>query len=143
MKIGLGNDHHGVLEKSAIISHLEKREIEYIDFGTRTTENVDYVDYAVKVSNAVNSGEIDKGIIICGTGIGMCMAANKIKGIRCAKVSNEDEAKLTREHNDANVLAISAHIEEGELIEIVNAFIDTPFSNEERHRRRVDKLNNL
>ncbi len=143
MKVGIGNDHRGVFEKELIISYFEENDIEYIDFGTDTEESVDYIDYAEKVSQSLLKGEIEKGILICGTGIGMCMAANKFKGIRCARVLTEEEARITREHNDANIIAIPEFIEEEELYNMVYAFINTPFSDLDRHKRRVDKLNNL
>lgn len=143
MKIGIGNDHHGLLEKKIIIDFLKKENIEYIDFGTNGEDNTDYIDYAEKVSNSVINKEIKFGILICGTGIGMCIAANKFKGIRCARVLSEQDAKMTRLHNDANIMAIPEFIEESELIKIIDTFINTEFSNEERHIRRREKLNNL
>lgn len=146
MKIGIGNDHHGLLEKELIINYFKANNIDYIDYGINDDESVDYVDYALKVCNAINNKEIDKGILICGTGIGMSIVANKIKDIRCARVLTAKDAYLSRLHNDANVIAIPEFInntESGELVNIVKEFIFTPFSTEERHIRRINKINNL
>lgn len=140
--IGIANDHRGVLEKNLILDYFDINDIEYIDFGTNSNESVDYVDYATKLCNSLNNKEIEKGILICGTGIGMSIAANKIKGIRCARVINSEDVKLAREHNDANVIAIPEFIEDDELIDMLDIFINTPFSNEEKHQRRVNKINN-
>lgn len=143
MKIGIGNDHHGLLEKELIINYFKKNHIEYIDFGSNDKESVDYVDYAIKVCTAINNKEIDKGILICGTGIGMSIAANKIKGIRCARVLTTEDAYLCRLHNDANIVAIPENLKQEELLEIVSYFISTPFTNEERHKRRNNKIDSL
>ena len=123
MKIGISNDHHGVELKNKIIKYLHERGIECINFGTNDNESVDYVEYAVKLCTAINEKQVDLGILICGTGIGMSIAANKMKGIRCGKVSTVREAALTKEHNMANVIALSEYTENVE--EIVDAFINT------------------
>ena len=102
MKIGLANDHRGVELKGRIIEYLNKNNIEYVNYGTDRTESVDYVDYAVKLCNGINNHEVDLGILVCGTGIGMSIAANKVKNILAAKVNNRNEAALCREHNRAN-----------------------------------------
>lgn len=143
MKIGIGNDHHGLLEKEMIMNYFKNKNIEYIDFGTNGEENTDYIDYAEKVSHAVLNKEVTYGILICGTGIGMCIAANKFKGIRCARVLSEEDARMTRLHNDANIMAIPEFIEEEELLKIIDTFINTEFSNEERHIRRRERIDSL
>ena len=141
MKIGISNDHHGVELKNKIIKYLHEKGIECINFGTNDNESVDYVEYAVKLCTAINEKKVDLGILICGTGIGMSIAANKIKGIRCGKVSTVREATLTKEHNMANVIALSEYTENVE--EIVDAFINTKYSTEERHIRRIEEIAQL
>lgn len=138
MKIGIGNDHRGVKLKEKIMKYLHDNGITCINYGTDSEESTDYVDYAVKVGNAINNKEIDLGILICGTGIGMSIAANKIKGIRCARVVNVNETVLAREHNMSNVIALSENTPDYE--NIVKTFINTKESNEERHIRRVNKI---
>lgn len=138
MKIGIGNDHRGVKLKEKIMKYLHDNGITCINYGTDSEESTDYVDYAVKVGNAINNKEIDLGILICGTGIGMSIAANKIKGIRCARVVNMNETVLAREHNMANVIALSENTPDYE--NIVKTFINTKESTEERHIRRVNKI---
>lgn len=138
MKIGIGNDHRGVKLKEKIMKYLHDNGITCINYGTDSEESTDYVDYAVKVGNAINNKEIDLGILICGTGIGMSIAANKIKGIRCARVVNPSETVLAREHNMANVIALSENTPDYE--NIVKTFINTKESTEERHIRRVNKI---
>ena len=125
MKIGIGNDHHGLYEKEIIIDYFKANNIEYVDFGTNNEEKVDYVEYALKVCNAINNREIDKGILICGTGIGMSIVANKVKGIRCARVLSKEDVSLARLHNNANVIAIPEFLEEDELIKMIKTFINT------------------
>lgn len=144
MKVAIGCDHGGINLKPALKEYLEKNGIEYKDFGCYTKDSVDYNDYGEAVANAVANKEFDFGILICGTGIGMSIVANKIKGIRCAHVSDVFSAKATREHNDANVLAIGERVlGVGLMTEIVNAFLTTPFSNGERHVRRIEKIREL
>lgn len=138
MKIGIGNDHRGVKLKEKIMKYLHDNGITCINYGIDSEESTDYVDYAVKVGNAINNKEIDLGILICGTGIGMSIAANKIKGIRCARVVNPSETVLAREHNMANVIALSENTPDYE--NIVKTFINTKESTEERHIRRVNKI---
>lgn len=141
MKVALGFDHAGINLKSALIKYLNQENVDFKDFGTFTTESTDYNDYAQAVSKAVQSGEYDFGILICGTGIGMSIVANKFKGIRCAHCSDAYSARLTREHNDANVLAIGERVVgAGVMQDIVAAFLKTPFSGGERHVRRVAKI---
>ena len=141
MKIGIANDHHGVEVKNKIMNYLHEKGIECVNFGTNDKTSVDYVEYAVKLCTAINNKEIDLGILICGTGIGMSIAANKIKGIRCGKVTTPREAMLTKEHNMANVISLSEYTENIE--EIVDAFINTKNSSEERHIQRVKEISEL
>ena len=144
MKIAIGCDHGGINLKPVLTKYLEGKGIEYKDFGTYGTESVDYNDYAVAVSEAVVSGECDLGILICGTGIGMSIMANKIKGIRCGHCHDVFSAKMTRLHNDANVMALGERVVgPGLMIEIVDAFLFTEFSGDERHARRVQKIKDL
>ena len=140
MKIGIACDHAGYVKKEKLIKYLKKKKYEVIDFGTDSKMSVDYPDYAKKVGSAINNGEIELGILICYTGIGMSIAANKIDNIRCAKVDNVKEAKLTRLHNNSNVLALSARKYLFEMKDIVDKFLTTKFSEEERHIRRINKL---
>ena len=141
MKIALGADHGGRSHKDAIKKNLVAQGIDVVDFGTFKDVSVDYNDYALKVANAVANKEVDKGILICGTGIGMSVMANKVKGIRAALVHDLFTAKATREHNDTNVLAMGGRVISEELaLQIVNIWIHTEFSNEERHLRRIGKI---
>ena len=140
MKIALGADHAGFELKEKIKQHLVERGIAVDDRGTNSPESVDYPDYARIVAEEVTAGHADWGILICGTGIGMSMGANKVAGIRAAKVNSESEAQLSREHNDANVLALGARVlDEGTALNIVDRWLETPFLGG-RHQRRVDKI---
>lgn len=141
--IGIASDHHGVNDKKKIIKYFEENNKKYKDFGPFNEENVDYVDYALDLCNSLKRGEIEKGILICKTGIGMSITANKIKGIRCARVLSTEDVILTREHNDANVIAIPSSIEEEKLLKMIDLFLTTNFIEEERYIRRRTKLNNL
>ena len=141
MKIGIASDHRGFKLKSKIIEYLSDRGYTCVDYGTNSEENVDYVDYAVKLCRGINNKDAELGILICGTGIGMSIVANKIKGIRCARIVSVKEAELAREHNMANVIAIPEDIENVDVV--VSTFINTDYSNEERHIRRVNKINEL
>lgn len=139
--IGLGCDHGGLELKNTVIDYLKAQGIEYKDYGTYTDESCDYPVYGKAVAKAVASGECEKGIIICGTGIGISITANKINGIRAALCHDVFSAKATREHNDANILAMGARvIGPGLAIEIVKAFLETEFSNDERHIRRISMI---
>lgn len=139
--IAIGCDHGGFKLKQAVIKHLEERGLEYKDYGTYSDESCDYPVYGKAVANAVASGECDRGIIICGTGIGISIAANKIRGIRAALCGDCFSAEATRLHNDANILAMGARVVgEGLALKIVDIFLDTPFSGDERHRRRISML---
>ena len=141
MRIAIGCDHGAFALKNKVIEHLEKQGHEVRDFGTYSTESCDYPDFAAAAARAVASGECQRGIVLCTTGIGMSITANKIDGIRCALLSDPVSARLTREHNDANMMALGAGFV-GELLalEIVDTFLDTPFSNGERHKRRIEKV---
>mgnify|MGYP003159786647 FL=1 len=131
--IGLGCDHGGLELKKTVMEYLDSKGIEYKDFGTYTSDSCDYPVYGKAVAHAVADGQCDKGIIICGTGIGISITANKVKGIRAALCHDVFSAKATREHNDANILAMGARV----ALEIVKAFLETEFSGDERHIRRI------
>lgn len=136
--IALGCDHGGYGLMQEVKAHLEKRGLEYKDFGCYSTESVDYPVYAKQAAHAVADGTCDRGILICGTGIGISITANKIKGIRAALCHDCFSAQATREHNDANMLAMGARvIGPGLALKIVDTFLDTPFSGDERHVRRI------
>jgi ribose 5-phosphate isomerase B len=143
MRIALGADHAGIHLKAEIRKLLDERGIAYTDFGTETTDSVDYPDFADRVAHAVASGEFDRGLLFCGSGIGMAIAANKVAGIRAAPVVDETSARLSREHNDANVLALGERLTPPDVArQLVNTFLDTPFGGG-RHQRRVDKISAL
>ena len=139
MKIGLASDHRGYQLKKYLIEELEKNyEIE--DYGTYSEESVDYPDYAFILGENVVNKNVDFGVAICGSGIGISIACNKVKGIFCAKVSNKEEAYYTRNDNNSNIVAFSEKTNKEEALEIVKTFVETPFSNEERHLRRINKI---
>ncbi len=139
--IALGSDHGGFALKKEIIEHLEKRGLEYKDFGTYSEDSCDYPIYGKAVAHAVADGECEKGIIICGTGIGISITANKVPGIRAALCGDCFSAEATRLHNDANILAMGARVVgPGLALKIVDTFLDTPFSNDERHVRRINLI---
>lgn len=139
--IALGCDNAGYPLMQEVKKHLEQKGIGYKDFGCHGEEGVDYPEYAKKAAKAVASGECEQGILICGTGIGISIAANKVKGIRAALCHDCFSAAATREHNDANMLAMGARvIGAGLALKIVDTFLDTTFSNEERHVRRVNMI---
>ena len=141
MKVAIGCDHGALDLKNAVIKHLEKKGIEVKDFGTYTLDSCDYPDFAAPAAQAVASGECDKGIVLCTTGIGVSITANKVKGIRCALLSDVMSARMTREHNDTNMMAIGAGVVGPMLaLEIVDTWLGTRFSHEERHQRRIDKM---
>ncbi len=141
--IALGSDHGGYELKEAIKKHLDSKGVSYKDLGTNSTAAVDYPEYGRLVANAVVSGECETGILICGTGIGISISANKVKGVRCALCGDTFSAKATREHNNANILALGARVTgEGLALEIVDTFLNTPFSNDERHIRRINLIEN-
>lgn len=141
MKIAIGCDHGALALKNILIPHLEQKGYQVKDFGTYTLDSCDYPDFAAAAAKAVASGECDKGIVLCTTGIGVSIAANKIKGIRCALLSDVVSARMTREHNDTNMMALGAAILEQQLaLEIVDTWLGTEFSGDARHQRRIDKV---
>jgi len=139
--IAIGSDHGGYALKKALMAHLDKRGLAYQDFGTYSDASCDYPVYAKAVANAVASGECERGILICGTGIGVSITANKVPGIRAALCGDCFSAEATRQHNDANVLCMGARVVgEGLALKIADTFLDTPFSNDERHIRRISQI---
>ena len=139
--IGIGSDHGGFALKEAIKKHLEERGLEYKDFGTYSNASCDYPVYGRAVAKAVAAGECELGILICGTGIGISITANKVPGVRAALCSDCFSAEATRQHNNANILALGARVVgEGLALKIVDTFLDTPFSNDERHVRRISMI---
>lgn len=134
--IGIASDHGGFKLKEKLISELSNYSIK--DYGTYSDESVNYPEYGFKIGEAIKNNEIEKGIVVCTTGIGISIAANKVKGVRCAKVDNLEEARLCREHNDANVLALNSKNEQA--LEIAKIFLETDFSNEERHINRINMI---
>lgn len=139
--IAIACDHGGFSLKQEIMAHLTERGLEYKDYGTYSEASCDYPVYAKAAAEAVASGECDKGILICGTGIGVSITANKVPGIRCALLSDCFSAQATREHNDANMMALGARVMgPGLACMIVDTFLDTPFSNDERHIRRISMI---
>ncbi|MGI6699802.1 MAG: ribose 5-phosphate isomerase B [Christensenellales bacterium] len=140
MKIAIANDHAALELKNQIVKHLEEKGLEYVNFGTDSTESIDYPLFAYKAAKAVQSGECDLGIVICGTGIGISLAANKVPGIRCALCSEPLSASLTRQHNNANMLAMGARVIGVEMAKaIVNAFLNSEYEGG-RHQRRVNMI---
>ncbi|MDL2236454.1 ribose 5-phosphate isomerase B [Christensenellaceae bacterium OttesenSCG-928-K19] len=141
MKVVFGCDHGGIVLKPEIISHLEKKGIEVIDVGAYDDSSSDYPVFGELAARAVQRGEADFGIVVCGTGIGISITANKVPGIRCALVHDTFSAHATREHNDANMLAMGARvIGAGLALDIIDIFLGTGFSGEERHQRRIDGI---
>ncbi len=140
MRVAIANDHGGYNLKSEIVKYFEENGIEYTDFGTDSKDSVDYPDFARPVSEKVAQGEFDRGILICGTGIGMSIAANKVRGVRCALVHDTFSAKATREHNNSNMLALGERvIGPGLALDIVDLWLNTEFGGG-RHERRVNKI---
>ena len=141
MKISIGCDHGALALKNKMVAHLTKKGYDVKDCGTYTADSCDYPDFAAVAAKAVASGECEKGIVLCTTGIGVSIAANKVKGIRCALLCDVMSARLTREHNDTNMMAIGAGVV-GEMLalEILDTWLDTEFSHNERHQRRIDKV---
>jgi len=143
LKIAIGSDHGGYNLKETIKKHLEEKGVEYQDFGTSGNESVDYPQFGMKVAEAVKSGEFDRGIVCCGTGIGISISANKVPGIRCAVVSDTFSAEMSRAHNNANVLALGERvIGEGLALKIVDIWLETDFEGG-RHERRVGKIGDI
>ena len=141
MKISIGCDHGAIDLKTSVVEHLTKKGYEVVDFGTYTTASCDYPEFAEAAARAVANGECEKGIVLCTTGIGVSITANKVKGIRCALLSDVMSARLTREHNDTNMMAIGAGVV-GQLLafEIVDTWLETEFSGNDRHARRIAKM---
>ena len=141
MKIAIGCDHGALNLKNKLVSHLEGNGYEVTDFGTYTNASCDYPEFAAAAAKAVASGECDKGIVLCTTGIGVSISANKIDGIRCALLSDVWSAKMTRLHNDTNMMALGAGVVgENLALEIADVWLGTEFSGDERHQRRINKL---
>lgn len=143
MKIAIAADHAGFEEKEKVKKTLDELGVDYTDMGTNSPDSVDYPDYARKVGEAVVKGDFDKGILVCGSGTGMAIAANKVPGIRAAVAWNEEIARLSRQHNNANVLSLAARfIPDGEQAKIVKAWLETDFEGG-RHERRVEKIEQI
>lgn len=141
MKIAIGSDHGGLELKKVIIDYLDSLGHEVNDFGTKTADSCDYTDYGLMVAKSVAEKKADRGIVICTTGVGMSIVANKVKGIRCALVTDVTTARLTREHNNSNVLALGQNNVSYQLAkDIVKIWLDTDFSNAEKHCRRIKKI---
>lgn len=141
MRIALGADHAGYKLKEIIINYLKRKKIEFNDFGTHTEESVDYPDYAKPVAEAVAAGKFDRGILICGSGVGMSITANKVKGIRAVLVHDTYTAKQSRAHGDCNVLCLAGKkLSKAKGTKIVDIWLKTEFSGEERHLRRIRKI---
>ena len=143
MIIAIGADHRGFELKEKIKKHFESQKIQYVDFGTNSTESVNYPAIASKVAKAVQDKSCDCGILICGTGFGMCIVANKYKGIRCVPVNNEENAKLAKKHNDANILALGANqTTEEAATKMIEIWLQTEFEGN-RHKERIDMIKKI
>jgi len=143
MKIGIASDHGGLELKDYIVEFFDKEGIAYVDYGTNSTDSVDYPDYGRKLSEKIIEGEVDRGIAICGTGIGISIACNKVKGIRAALCGDTYSARMSREHNDANVLALGGRVTGKDLaIEIVKTWLEGEFE-AGRHKRRIEKISDI
>ncbi len=141
MKIAIGCDHGALTLKNKMVSHLQAQGHEVLDFGTHTPDSCDYPEFAAAAAKAVASGDCEKGIVLCTTGIGVSISANKIDGIRCALLSDPWSAKMTRLHNDTNMMALGAGVVgENLALEIADIWLGTEFSGEARHQRRIDKV---
>ena len=144
MKIAIACDHGALALKNTIIAHLEKQGHQVLNFGTDTLDSCDYPDFAGAAARAVGSGECERGIVLCSTGIGVSIAANKVDGVRCALLHDLMSARLTREHNDTNMMALGAFITgEALALQIVDTWLETEFSGGERHVRRIAKVMDL
>lgn len=140
MKIGIASDHRGFNLKTDLIKYLTKKNFNIVDFGTNSTMNTDYTNYAFILGESVAKKEVDFGIVVCGTGIGISIACNKVRGVRCAKVDNAKEAELTRKDNDANVLALNGSMPLYRAKDIVDVFFNTNFSGVERYINRINQI---
>ena len=144
MKVGISNDHSAVELKNSVMSHLKEKGYEVVNYGTDSTESYDYPLAGSVLAKAIQNKEVDLGIAICGTGVGISIACNKHKGIRACCCSEATSARLTREHNDANIICFGARIVSTELAnDIVDTFLTTPFSNGERHKRRIAQIHEI
>ena len=141
MKLSIACDHGALALKNVMVKHLQEKGHEVVDFGTHTLDSCDYPDFAAPAAQAVASGECEKGIVLCTTGIGVSITANKVNGVRCALLSDVMSARLTREHNNTNMMAIGAGVV-GQMLalEILDTWLGTEFSHNERHQRRIDKV---
>ena len=143
MKIGIGSDHGGYELKESIKEYLNQLGVEFVDYGTNSLESVDYPDFGKKVADAVLEKQVDRGILICGTGIGISITANRIQGIRCALCTDTFSARMSREHNNANILALGGRVVgTGLALDIVKIFLDTEFEGG-RHERRINKIDEI
>ncbi|MDR7869488.1 MAG: ribose 5-phosphate isomerase B [Tissierellaceae bacterium] len=143
MIIGIGSDHGGYELKESIKEYLTEQGIEFIDYGTNSLDSVDYPDFGKKVADAVLNKEVDRGILICGTGIGISITANRIKGIRCALCTDTFSARMSREHNNANILALGGRVVGvGLALDIVKTFLESEFEGG-RHERRINKIDDI
>ena len=140
MKIGIASDHRGYKLKKKLVPYLKKKGYEVLDLGTDSTKPVDYPDYGIALGEKVRDKEVDFGIAICGTGIGISIACNKVKGVRCARITNRKDAKETRIHNNANVIALNEKMFLFEAKDIVDAFLKTKYVPGERFERRINKM---
>ena len=144
MKVGISNDHSAVELKNSVMKHLQEKGYDVINYGTDSTESYDYPLAGSVLARAIQNGEVDLGIAICGTGVGISIACNKHKGIRACCCSEATSARLSREHNDANILCFGARVVSNELAnDIVDAFLKTEFSNGERHKRRIKQISEI
>ncbi len=144
MKVGISNDHSAVDLKNSVLKHLQEKGYDVINYGTDTTESYDYPLAGSVLAKAIQNKEVDLGIAICGTGVGISIACNKHKGIRACCCSEATSARLTREHNDANIICFGARVISNELAnDIVDTFLTTPFSNGERHKRRIAQIHEI
>lgn len=139
MKIGITNDHRGYELKKRIIKQI--KNINFIDYGSNSTESVDYPDYAFKLGKAISKSEVDLGIAICGSGIGMSIALNKVKGVRCARVTSIKDVIITKKDNNSNVIAFSAELNFNKVKRMIEEFINTKYNEEKRFERRINKIN--
>lgn len=140
MKIGMANDHRGYELKTYLKEKLTEQGYEIVDYGTFSEESVDYPDFAFELSKNVVEKNVDYGVAICGSGIGISIACNKVNGIRCAKVSNVEEAKYTRIDNNANIVAFGEKMPKEEALKIIDTFVNTEYSNLEKHNKRLEKI---
>ena len=143
MIVGLASDHRGFEKKAKLIKYLEKKGLEVKDFGTNSSESCDFPDYSNLLCDAIVNEEVNFGVLICGTGIGMSIAANKRKGIYCGKVDSVEEAKLTKEHNHANVIAISANKYMFQIKDMLDAYLDAEYLTDDKYVRRIEKIKEI